>query len=316
MRRPGHIDILLLLMVFIWGANYSVIKRAFEEVPPQAFNAVRITIAALVFLAAIVWSRRRGRQSDGAFSRVLYTPAVLTPRDRWDLVWLGLVGHFVYQFCFVRGVAGTSVSNAALIIGTTPAVVAILSAAVGHERIPRVHWAGAGVSILGVYFVVGRGASLGGTTLSGDLMVATSMICWAIYTLGSSRLIARHSPLYVTGMTMALGGLPYATLMLPQVTQVPWAHVSVWSLSALVLSSLLALCLSYLIWYAAVQQIGAARTAIYSNLVPITAMAVAILWLHEPVSLGKLVGAGCVLTGVALTRLGRASAILPVRKVT
>jgi drug/metabolite transporter (DMT)-like permease len=307
-------DALLLLMVLIWGSNYSVIKRAFEEVPPQAFNAVRITIAALVFLAAIAWSRRHGRQSGGTLSRVLYTPATLTPRDRWDLVWLGLVGHFVYQFCFVRGVAGTSVSNAALIIGTTPVVVAVLSAAFGHERISRVHWAGAAVSMLGVYFVVGRGASLGGTTVTGDLMVAGATVCWAIYTLGSSRLIVRHSPLYVTGMTMALGGLPYAAVMLPQVRQVAWGHVSAWSLSALVLSSLLALVLSYLIWYTAVQRIGAARTAMYSNLVPITAMAVAILWLHEPLSVGKLIGAGCVLTGVALTRLRRAGAAMPIEE--
>jgi drug/metabolite transporter (DMT)-like permease len=230
----------------------------------------------------------------------------LTPRDFWDLVWLGLVGHCAYQFCFVRGVAETSVSNAALIIGTTPAVVALLSAALGHERISRVHWTGAAVSILGVYFAVGGGVTLGGTTVQGDLMVAASMLCWAIYTLGSSRLISRHSPLYVTGMTMALGGLPYAAMMLPQVRQVAWTHVSVWSRSAIVISALLALNLSYLIWYAAVQQIGAARTAIYSNLVPISAMAVAILWLHEPVSWGKMIGAGCVLTGVALTRLGRA----------
>jgi threonine/homoserine efflux transporter RhtA len=49
---------------------HSVIKRAFEEVPPQAFNAVRVTIAALVFLAAIVWSRAAARQSAGAWSRV------------------------------------------------------------------------------------------------------------------------------------------------------------------------------------------------------------------------------------------------------
>jgi drug/metabolite transporter (DMT)-like permease len=305
---------LLLLMVLIWGSNYSVIKRAFEEVPPQAFNAVRITIAALVFLAAIAWSQRRGRASGGMLSRVLYTPAALTPRDRWDLVWVGLVGHFAYQFCFVRGVAGTSVSNAALIIGTTPAVVAVLSAAIGHERISRVHWTGAAVSILGVYFVVGRGASLGGRTLGGDLMVAASMVCWAIYTLGSSRLMTRHSPLYVTGMTMALGGLPYAAIMLPQVRQVAWTRVSAWSLWALVLSALLALCLSYLIWYAAVQRMGAARTAVYSNLVPMSAMAVAILWLHEPVSVGKLIGAGCVLVGVALTRLGRPASAMPIEE--
>jgi drug/metabolite transporter (DMT)-like permease len=314
MTRAGRMDALLLLMVVIWGANYSVIKRAFEEVPPQAFNAMRITVAAIVFLAAIAWSRRRGRQSGGVLSGVLYTPAALTLRDRWDLVWVGLVGHFAYQYCFVRGVAATSASNAALIIGITPIVVAILSAALGRERISRVHWIGVAVSIVGVYFIVGRGASLDPAALKGDLAVAAAMVCWAIYTLGSSRLMARHSPLYVTGMTMAVGGLPYAAIMFPQVRRIDWAHVSAFTPAAVVLSALLALCLSYLIWYAAVQKMGAARTAIYSNLVPISAMTVAVLWLHEPVLASQVIGAGCVLTGVALTRFGRAAGAIPIEE--
>jgi drug/metabolite transporter (DMT)-like permease len=80
-------DALLLLMVLIWGSNYSVIKRAFEEVPPQAFNAVRITIAAIVFLAAIAWSRRRGPKAGGAWSRVLHAGSVDAPRPVGS-VWL------------------------------------------------------------------------------------------------------------------------------------------------------------------------------------------------------------------------------------
>ena len=42
-----------------------------------------------------------------------------------------------------------------------------------------------------------------------------------------------------------------------------------------VLSSLLALNVAYLIWYTGVQRIGAARTSMYSNVVPIVAMSVA-----------------------------------------
>ncbi len=132
-----RIDALLVLMVLIWGVNYSVIKRAFAEIPPQPFNALRIVIASAVFLAAIRWARRRARE--GRASSVFHTPNPLTTRDRWDLLWLGLVGHCMYQFCFVGGVALTSVSNAALIIGVTPVSVAVVSAGArprAHRRAP------------------------------------------------------------------------------------------------------------------------------------------------------------------------------------
>lgn len=291
-------------MVLIWGANFSVIKRAFEEMPPQPFNALRMVIASVVFLAAIGIARRMARRGD-TVSSVLHTPNQLTTRDRIDLVWLGLVGHFGYQFFFVGGVSLTSASNAALIVGATPAVLAVVSALMGRERISRLHWVGAAISALGIYLVVGHGASFGGTTLRGDLLVICSVACWVTFTLGAASLIARHSPLYVTGMTMVFGGIPYLVMALPQILRVPWADVSTWTLGALVLSALLALNLAYVIWYMGVQRLGPARTSIYSNGVPIVAMAVATVWLGEPLTGTKIAGAAAVLSGVLLTRLGR-----------
>jgi drug/metabolite transporter (DMT)-like permease len=139
--------------------------------------------------------------------------------------------------------------------------------------------------------------------------VVGSIVCWAAYTLGAGRLMARHSPLYITGMTMVVGAIPYVAVALPQMLEVDWRQVSVAAWASLVFSALLALNVAYLIWYVAVRQLGPARTAIYSNVVPIVAIAVAAVWLKEPLTRSKLVGAAAVLTGVALTRLGRPSAV-------
>src|SRR5687767_9934604 len=92
--RFSRIDALLLLMVLIWGANYSIVKSAFDEIDPQAFNAVRMTIATAVFLAVMAVARARARAAGGS---IFYTPARFSRRDWWTLAWLGLVGHFTYQ---------------------------------------------------------------------------------------------------------------------------------------------------------------------------------------------------------------------------
>jgi drug/metabolite transporter (DMT)-like permease len=312
--KATPIDALLVLMVVIWGANYSLIKRCFVEIPPLPFNALRLMLASAVFLAAIRVARRRARAAGSPLSSIVYTPNPVTRRDWWVLVGLGLVGHCAYQLCFVSGVAATSVSNAALIIGATPVVVATTSAALGRERIGRLHWLGAAISVLGIYVVVGHGASFGGPSFRGDLLVMVSVSCWAAYTLGASHLIARHSPLYVTGMTMALGTVPYALLAVPAFLRLDWAGVHPWVWGALVLSALLALCVSYLIWYSAVQRIGPSRTSAYSNVVPIVAMTVAAIWLGEPISVTKAVGAVAILGGVLFTRIGRAATAVPIEE--
>jgi drug/metabolite transporter (DMT)-like permease len=305
----SRIDALLVLMVLIWGANFSVIKRAFLEIPPQPFNALRLVIAALVFMAAIAWARRRARDASARVSSVVHTATDVTRRDWLDIAVLGLIGHFLYQICFVGGVAITSVSNAALIIGATPVVVALASALLGRERLGPLHWVGAALSVTGIYFVVGFGAAFGGATFRGDLLVVGSIFCWATYTLGAGRLMSRHSPLYITGMTMVVGAIPYVAVALPQMLEVDWRQVSLGGWAALVFSALLALNVAYLIWYVAVRQLGPSRTAIYSNVVPIVAIAVAAVWLKEPLTRSKLAGAAAVLTGVFLTRLGRPSSV-------
>jgi drug/metabolite transporter (DMT)-like permease len=310
----SRIDALLVVMVVIWGANYSVIKRCFADIPPQPFNALRLTIASALFLIAIRVARRRALAGGDTASRVLYTPNPITTRDRVGLIVLGIVGHTMYQLCFVGGVALTSVSNGALIIGTTPVVVATASALLGSERISNLHWLGAAISILGIYFVVGHGASFGGPSFKGDLLVMLSVGCWSAYTLGASRLTERHSPLYVTGTTMAIGTVPYVLMALPQCLRVDWAHLHAWIWIALVFSAVFALCVAYLIWYAAVQSIGPARTSAYSNVVPIVAMSVAAIWLGEPISPAKAAGAMAVLAGVFFTRLGRKTPAVPIEE--
>jgi drug/metabolite transporter (DMT)-like permease len=304
------LDLLLLLVVLTWGANYSALKRAFDEVPPQAFNAMRIALASVLYLIAIFTLRRRARRGK-AVASVFYTPHDLTRRDRWQLLGLGLVGHLCYQMCFAAGVDRTTASNAALIIGSTPALVAVASALLGRDRVTPFHWIGAAVSAAGIYVVVGSGASLGGATWHGDVLVMVSVCCWAVYTIFSVDLMKRHSPLYVTGMTMAIGGWLYAAVMLPSVIRVDWWDLSVYTLCVLPLSAIFALCLSYLIWYAGVQRLGPARTSIYSNIVPVAGMLVAWAWLGEPITNTKMAGAAAIITGVLLTRLGRRSAILP-----
>ena len=306
MFRLSRIDALLLLMTLIWGTNYSIVNHAFREIDPQAFNAGRMAIASALFLALILAVRQAGARA-GNF----YSPAPITRSDWWWLAGLGVVGHALYQYFFIGGLARTSVANSSLLLGATPVVIAVANAALGQERITRLHWAGALLSVLGMYAVVGTGAHLSGEHLTGDLMMLVAVACWATYTIAARQLMARHSPVGVTGTSMIIGSALYLVLVNRQVRETDWSVVSAGTWVALVYSALFALCIAYTIWYAAVREIGSARTSAYSNLIPLVAMLTAILFLGEPVVTAKLIGAAAVLIGVALTRVGRTQPVMP-----
>ena len=288
-------------MTIIWGSNFSVIKSAFRELDPQAFNAVRMLVASLAFLVVMAGARWLSTGTPGG---TFYSPARVTGREWVQLFVLGLVGHVLYQLCFIGGLARTSVANSSLMLAVTPVLIAAISAALGHERIGRAHWMGALVSAAGIYLVVGKGFRLGGPGLIGDLLMFGAVACWAIYTLGTRPLMERHSPVAVTGLSFALGTLVYLPLVWPHIRAVDWSRVSGWTLGLSIYSALFALCVAYTIWYVAVRQIGSARTSAYSNLIPVVAMASAALFLGEPLEWRKVIGAAAVLAGVALTRTG------------
>ena len=185
------------------------------------------------------------------------------------------------RYLFIGGLARTSVANSSLMLAATPVVIALISAAMGQDRIGRLHWVGAALSMFGIYLVVGHAPKGGGASVTGDAMMFTGVICWAIYTLGARHLMQRHSPVGVTGLSMAIGTMVYVPLMSGNVLRTQWSTVSTGTWIALIYSALFALGVAYTIWYMAVREIGSARTSVYSNLVPIVAMVTAVLTLGE-----------------------------------
>ena len=289
----SSLDLWLLLMTFFWGSNFTVIKVALTEMPGPALNGLRMVIAAAVFVGIIAW-----REDLAGKVRAI-------PRGDWPtIIGLSIVGHAIYQYLFLAGVARTSASNSALIFGCTPITVSLLSAWLGHERPGWYRWVGTLVSLLGIYFVVGHGAQ-GTSSLIGDALIFGAMLCWAAYTVWSKPLLARHSPLFMTGVTMAIGTAVYAPFALLWLRGVEVGAISVGAWAGIVYSALFSLVAAYVIWYTAVQRMGGSRTSMYSNIVPLVAMAIAAVWLDEPVTASKIAGVVAVLGGVLLTRLDR-----------
>ncbi|MEE2609941.1 MAG: DMT family transporter [Acidobacteriota bacterium] len=285
--RVSRIEWLLLLLTLIWGSNFSVIKTALEEFPPLPFNALRMALASAIFFGLL------GRSPVSRLSR----------RDWPVIITLGLVGHFLYQVCFMEGIARTSVANSSLILGATPIAVAILMWCGGRESLSTTHWLGIGLSLVGVYLVVGQGTRINSASLTGDLLMMAAVWCWAAYTVSARSMLERYSPLVVTAWSMAVGTVLFIPLGLPGLLVLNWRDISFGAWVGLVYSAIFALCVSYLIWYTAVQRIGSARTSIYSNMVPVVAMVVAAAWLLEPISTMQIGGAVSIFAGVALTKV-------------
>jgi drug/metabolite transporter (DMT)-like permease len=247
-------------------------------------------VATIVYLTVIFGTSARARLQ------------ALTRRDWIELFFLGSVGTFLYQFCFVASVKRTSVANGSLIIGVSPIVIAVMSAVAGHERIRAVRWLGIGVAMFGLYLVVGHGVDMTGQTWRGDLLMMGGVLCWSLYSVASQSILKRHSPLIVIALTFSFGATLYVLSMVPVMLATEWRSISRFSWSMMLTSALLALNLSYWIWYTGLKTLGGSRTSVYSYLTPVVARAVAAVWLGESVSINQMAGATAIFAGLLITR--------------
>jgi len=194
----------------------------------------------------------------------------------------------------------------------------------GHERIDIGGGLGALLAFYGVYLIVtgrdldpaataatlgGAGTSgltgsggPGGDVLVGDLLVMTAVLCWSAYTVLSKELLERYSPLRVTALSLSIGTLLMALPAVPDVVRQDWASVSWLTWTGAAYSFVFALVISYILWYRSVKKVGNHKTAVYSNLVPVFGALSGFWFLGERLTSGLLLGGGCILAGILLTR--------------
>jgi drug/metabolite transporter (DMT)-like permease len=299
-QRPplfGLTDLLLLVTVFFWAINLIVIKNVIGgALAPIAFTALRFTLAALILLPML---------------RSL-TPAerAVSSSDRWKIIGLGLVGNSLYQVFFITGLANTSPTNAALILATPPIFIALIGAVFKLEKLTWLAWLGIFMSFGGIALVIlgnapTETADSAAHSLFGDFMTLGAAIMWALYTLLAAPVLKRHAPLKVTALTVSVGAVPLLVIATPAFLSTNWSNVSAAVWLGVLYCGGVAIALGYILWNRGVQQVGAARTAVYSNLTPVLVALLARLVRGDAVTGYHVAGAIIILTGITLTRLGR-----------
>src|SRR5208283_261730 len=192
-----HAVAALIAAGLLWGTSVPLSKLALAWLSPGWLTATRFGLAAAVLLAAVPLTA--GRTTGRARLRAAFTPKVLASGA------LGYGGSVMVQNA---GITRTSVTHAALLIGATPVLVAII-AAVWHRNVARpVAWAGFVVSLLGVGLIAGGGG--GGATTAGDGLVLASLLLAAGVTVAQGRLLTGRDPVAVTAVQFlgaALGAL-------------------------------------------------------------------------------------------------------------
>lgn len=285
---------LLALAAMAWGGMFPVAKAALSGLDAFYLTAIRYGTAALIFTAILAFYEGRG-----AFS--------LEGKAGLALLF-GTAGFAGFSLFAFSGLERTQPEHGAIIVATMPLITAIVNWVWKGKTPPAFTAAAIVVAFAGVVLVVTDGhlnRLLGGGEGLGDLLVFLGALSWVIYTLGAAAFPGWSALRYST-LTCVLGALSIFTITAiasesgaihpPTLTAV----VSVgWEMGYIIL---IASIIAVLSWNAGIQRAGALNGMLFSNLVPVTALAIGALQGHR-FGAAEMVGAGLVVGSLVANNL-------------
>jgi drug/metabolite transporter (DMT)-like permease len=279
----------LVAVPAIWGGTFIAGRILALAVPAAVGSLLRFLVAVAALLAAAWWI-------EGGLPR-------LTRRQLIGTVLLGATGIFAYNLFFLGALARLPASRTSLIIALNPVVtIAAASLLLGERMSPR-RWLGVAVALAGVWIVISRGDVLGsvaGAVGLGELLMFGGVCSWAAYTLIGRRVLAGLTPLAATTWAALWGMALLALAALPELRHVDVADLTLPVVLSVLYLGVLGTAVGFVWYYQAVQRLGASRTVIFNNLVPVFGATFGVLLLGEPLLPSMLLGGAIAVAGVML----------------
>ncbi|MEQ9378268.1 MAG: DMT family transporter [Imperialibacter sp.] len=275
----------------MFSAKAVFIKLAYQfDISSIDLMSLRM-LMALPFYAGILWWTNRKKE-----------PMVITRKDVWRIVLYGIMGYYIASYFDFWGLEYVSASMERLILFIYPTLVVILSAIFTKKKVTKWEVLAIGITYSGMLLTFFDKIKIGGVheTLIGGSLIFVSALTYAIYLIGSGRLIPKFGTVRFTSLSMIVACIAVIFHNLIANGQLalldfPWQIYTL----ALMIALISTVIPSFLI-SEAIKRIGSSEVAITGNIGPISTIILSMIFLHEIIGFWQWAGTAIVLFGVSL----------------
>jgi drug/metabolite transporter (DMT)-like permease len=290
-KKNTYIGIgLAVLAAVIWSGNFIAARGVIRQIPPVSLAFYRwLTAAVIIFPFAFKQFRSEWK---------------IVRRSWHYLFWVSLSGITLFNTFVYIGAHYTSAINLALIGTTTSPIIAIVLAKIFlKEKIGPLKIAGMALCISGVIFLLSRGSIRNLLSLhftKGDGWILLAAFSFAVYNT-----LVRKKPSGISAVNYLFIIFSFGTLLLfpfylwelGRTSPVQWNSDLLFIILYLGLGASV---ISFLCWNVAIGKLGAGRTALFGNLIPVFSSAEAALLLGEQFTWVHLLSMLLVFAGILL----------------
>ncbi|RKX29373.1 MAG: hypothetical protein DRP47_01900 [Candidatus Zixiibacteriota bacterium] len=279
----------LVVQQFLGALTFPIAKFGLEFIEPFTFAFYRFVISSLVLLVVV-----RMRKSGSPIAR----------NDYIKIVGLGILIIPFNQVAYLYGQKLTVAGHGALLFATVPIWVFVAALIHLKEKFLLRRAVGIVVGLIGVAVVMVTGAiELGTEYLLGDLIILGAVIAWAYYSVWGKPLVEKYGALRVTAYALASGSALYFPFGLYRAIIFDYSEVTAGAWLSVLYVALGVSVALYVLWYWVLGRRDASNVAVYHNIQPVVAAAVAYVFLSEPIGWSFVIGGVIVLGGVIITEL-------------
>ncbi|MCC3358524.1 DMT family transporter [Bacillus sp. REN16] len=279
----------LTFCVVVWGSNF-----VFGKILVVHFSPTMLTMLRLLFIVLFLMGLSTFNKGKKSINR----------SDLVSILILGVVGVFINQWTFFKGLETADPTTSALILATTPILTGILAALFLKEKFTMRMLVGSIVAIVGIFFVVTKGTFSSIHVDKGLLWIVLTMITFAVMIIMTRLLSTRMSPMAITLYSNIVGlivSIPFAfTIDTPLRIS---STISDWAL--LIVTAVVVHGIANLIWNNYIRYVDASKASILSNLEPFVAMLMGFIILLKPITGAEIVGSLFIVGGVILSTYQR-----------
>ena len=275
-----------------FGAMAIFARYAYRDgVDTTTLLALRFSIAAAFLVVACLVMRVRWPRG----------------RDLATLVALGAVGYAGQAASFFTALTLAPAGLVALLLYLNPAIVAVLAAWLGHDKLVPSTVGALVIALAGTALTVGPAlaGSTSGAHPAGVALGVLSALIYAVYIVVSTGVASRVDPLAMATVVIASAAALFAALALVR-GPVPPASAGGWiAVAAIAIVSTVAA----ITWFfAGLKRIGPTRASTLSTVEPVVTVTLAALVLDERIAFVQLAGGALILAAVVLlARTGKAA---------
>ena len=286
-RTKAHLALLFTNIFF--AINYTAVKQLINHglVKPFGLNLLRVGISAILLWTLFLFSTKKQKIQTKHLGRFFLC---------------ALTGIAINQLLFIKGLSLTYSIHASLLMLTTPILITFIAAWVLKERLNNYKIAGLIMGIAGaVVLITARdNTGNGSQVLFGDMLIILNAISYTVYFILVKPLMKEYEPITVIRMIFTIGFILILPFCSKEFIEIPWQEYTATSYLLLALIIIGGTFLAYIFNVYGIKILGASMAGTYIYLQPVFAASIAIVFLHETLSLYKIIAAIFIFTGVYL----------------